>query len=103
MNAVTTVNFHGNALYGAELKGDVFVALKPIVEGMGLAWQGQLQRVKRNPILREGITVMIIPTQQGPQNSIGLRLKLIAGWLFTISSLRITNTAVRAKIELFQR
>jgi len=53
MSQLMTVNFHGNALYGANQNGDVFVALKPIVEAMGLAWQSQLQRLKRDPILRK--------------------------------------------------
>ena len=86
MSQLMTVNFHGNALYGANQNGDVFVALKPIVEAMGLAWQSQLQRLKRGSDFAQGITVMVIPTSQGQQSSVGLRLILVHGWLFTISS-----------------
>lgn len=103
MNRIMTANFHGTALYGEKIGDFVFVAPKPIVEAMGLAWQGQLERIKRHHVLREGISVMLMPTPSGPQNTVGLRLNLIPGWLFTISTLRIKDPVVRAKLELFQR
>jgi hypothetical protein len=103
VNRLMTVNFHGTALYASTIKGTVFVALKPMVEAMGLAWQGQLERIKRHPTLSEGISVMLIPTPQGPQNSVGIRLNLVPGWLFTISTLRIKSAQIRASVQLFQR
>lgn len=103
MQNLMTVDFHGTKLFGFKRNGDVFVALKPIVEAMGLAWQGQLERIKRDPVLREGISVMLIPTPSGPQKSVGLRLTLLHGWLFTISSLRIKSGEIRQKVQLFQR
>jgi hypothetical protein len=103
MNMLMTVNFHGTALYASKVKGTVFVALKPMAEAMGLAWQGQLERAKRHPTLREGISVMLIPTPQGPQNSVGLRLSFVPGWLFTISTMRIKSAEIRERVQLFQR
>lgn len=102
MTQLMTVNFHGNALYGREIGGTVFVAPKPIVEAMGLAWQSQLARIKRHHVLRQGITVMVIPTSTGPQSTVGLRLNLVPGWLFSISSPRIKDPATRRTVELFQ-
>jgi len=46
---------------------------------------------------------MVIPTSQGQQSSVGLRLILVHGWLFTISSLRIKSAEVRARVQIFQR
>ena len=46
--------------------GEIYVALRPIVEALGLDWSGQLQRIKRDPVLSEEITtisVVITPTQ----------------------------------------
>ena len=31
--------------------GQIYVALRPIVEVLGLNWSGQLQRIKRNAVL----------------------------------------------------
>lgn len=105
MTTVMTVNFHGNALYGERIGNIVYVALKPIVEAMGLNWSGQEQRVKREPTLSQGICVMHIPSPRGggKQEVLGLRLDLLPGWLFTISALRIKGAQIRERIILYQR
>src|SRR3712207_7429453 len=54
----------------------VFVALKPIVENMQLDWSGQLQRVKRTPLLAEGMVVMPTPFGRGgDQEAVCLKLE----------------------------
>jgi hypothetical protein len=99
-----TADFHGSTLYGARIGQVVYVALRPIVEAMGLTWHGQLERIKRDPILREGIRITRIPSARGgSQQGIGLRLDLVHGWLLTISTRRIKDSELRAKIILFQR
>lgn len=65
MNKIMTVSFRGTELYGFDLSGIVFVALKPIVHGMGLDWSAQFRRVQRDPILKEGIAMMAIPFGPG--------------------------------------
>lgn len=100
---VMTANFYGAELYGVRVGDKVAIALKPIVEAIGLAWQAQLARLKRDPVLSEGITVMVIPSEGGPQETVGLRLDLIPGWLFTISTRRVSDHTIREKITLFRR
>lgn len=96
--------FHGSTLYGARIGQAVYVALKPLVEAMGIAWHGQLERIKRDPILREGIRITRIPSERGGnQQAIGLRLDLIHGWLLKISANRIKDETLRARVILFQR
>lgn len=103
-NAILKADFHGATLYGARIGEVVYVAPKPIVEAMGLVWQGQLERIKRDPILKEGISVTLIPsTRGGSQRAVVLRLDLVHGWLLTINSARIKSGEVRAKVQLFQR
>lgn len=102
MNKIMTVNFHGAELYGFELGGIVFIALKPIVAGMGLNWSGQEQRVKRDPVLREGICMTHMPGRGGPQDTICLRLDLLHGWFFTIDSTRV-KPSLRERVEVYQR
>ena len=104
MGEIVTVNFRGDTLYGFRADDGVFVALKPIVDGMGLGWEGQRQRVKRDPILSEGVCVMHTPLGRGgPQEAICLKEDLIQGWIFTIDSARITNDEVRERVILYQR
>lgn len=104
MGKIITVNFRGDDLYGFENDDGIFVALKPIVESMGMSWSGQFERVKRDPILAEGIRVMRTPFGPGgAQDAICLKMDLINGWLFTIDSSRIKDDSVREKVILYQR
>lgn len=101
---VVTVNFRGADLYGFERDDGVFVALKPIVEAMGMSWSGQHDRVRRDPILNEGIRVMRIPFGAGGSQEVTcLRLDLVNGWLFTIDAGRIKDGDVRERVILYQR
>ncbi len=59
MNALT-VKFHGTELYAFRVGEIVLVAIKPIVEGMGLDWSAQFRRIQRDPILKEGIAMMAV-------------------------------------------
>lgn len=104
MGQIITVNFRGDDLYGFENDDGTFVALKPIVESMGMDWNGQYQRVKRDPILSEGMCVMHTPFGRGgAQEAVCLKLDLVNGWLFTIDSSRIKDEAVRDKVLVYQR
>lgn len=104
MGQIITVNFRGDQLYGFENDDGTFVALKPIVESMGMDWNGQYQRVKRDPILSEGMCVMHTPFGRGgSQEATCLKLELVNGWLFTIDSSRIKDEAVREKVLVYQR
>lgn len=104
MGQVVTVNFRGDQLYGFEDDDGVFVALKPIVRALGLDWSAQLKRVKRDPVLVEGMAMMATPYGLGgDQEAVCLKIDLVNGWLFGIDSTRIKDQAVREKVILYQR
>ena len=104
MGKIITVNFRGDEHYGFENDYGVFVALKPIVEAMGLDWSAQYRRVKRDPILAEGIAIMATPFGRGgSQEAVCLKLELVNGWLFTIDAARIKYERVRERVILYQR
>lgn len=104
MGKIITVNFRGDELYGFENDDGIYVALKPIVESMGLDWSAQLQRLKRDQILAEGMVMMHIPFGRGgAQEAVCLKMELVNGWLFTIDSSRIKDETVREKVILYQR
>lgn len=78
--------------------GEIYVALRPIVEALGLDWSGQLQRIKRDPVLSEEITtisVVITPTQmprergEGAKYYICLPKQYLSGFLFGINANRV--------------
>jgi hypothetical protein len=41
------VPFYGSELYVVNHNGEPYAPMKPIVEGMGLAWQSQLAKIKQ--------------------------------------------------------
>lgn len=103
MTSIVTIDFHGSVLFAIERDGEVFVALKPIVTGLGMNWSGQEQRLKRDAILAEGICVMHIPSPSGStQDTLCLRLDLVNDWLFTIDERRVKEDA-REKVLTYKR
>lgn len=104
MGSIITVNFRGDQLYGFENDDGVFVAVKPIIESMGLDWNAQRQRLNRDPILSEGTCIMHVPFGRGGgQDTTCLKMELVNGWLFTIDTSRIKDETVREKVILYQR
>jgi hypothetical protein len=100
---IITVNFRNDTLFAVERDDGVFVAIKPICDSLGIAWQGQLQRVKYDPVLSEGVTTVVIPSPGGAQETTCLKLELVNGWLFKIDSRRVQNEDAKQKLLTYQR
>lgn len=104
MGEIVTVNFRGDELYGFKQDDGIFVALKPIVEAMGMDWSAQYRRAQRDPVLSEGIAIMATPFgRSGGQEAVCLKMELVNGWLFGIDSSRIKDETVRERVILYQR
>ncbi len=104
MGKFVTIDFHGDQLVGFEDSDGAFVALKPMVENIGLAWHGQYERMKRDSILSEGIRVIRIPfVRGGEQEAVCLPVDLVPGFLFRIDVSRIKKPDIRAKMLDYQR
>ena len=99
MGNIVTIDFHGTQLVGFEDHRGAFIALKPVVEGMGLDWSAQYRRVTRDPILAEGVAMMAMPLGQ---EQLCLSLDLIHGWLFTVDSERV-KPEIRDRVLVFKR
>ncbi|HBC7422649.1 TPA: phage antirepressor N-terminal domain-containing protein, partial [Serratia marcescens] len=77
-----TVPFHGNALYVVNHNGEPYTPMRPIIDGMGLTYQGQVEKLKSR--FSKGVREIIIPTAGGPQTMLCLQLRKLAAWLATI-------------------
>ncbi|MHA3400393.1 phage antirepressor N-terminal domain-containing protein [Yersinia enterocolitica] len=66
--AASTINvpFHGANLYVVNHNGEPYTPMKPIVEGMGMAWQTQHRKLTER--FSKGITEMVIPSAGGSQS-----------------------------------
>lgn len=91
--------------------GEIYVALRPVVEALGLDWAGQYQRIKRDPVLSEEtktISVGVTPMQmqrkrgEGAKRYVCLPKQYLSGFLFGINANRVRKE-LREPIIKWQR
>ena len=79
---IVTVPFNGQRVVSVIHDGSAYVALKPICENLGIDWSSQLKSIKRDTVLSEGMVIMTIPSDGGPQETVCVPLEYLNGWLF---------------------
>jgi hypothetical protein len=85
LNQFVKVPFHQDTLCAMQDGAVTRVAVKEISDGLGLDWTAQLRRLKRDPILSEGMSIMDIPSLRGGmQQTVTLPLPLLNDWLLRI-------------------
>lgn len=98
-NRAITVPFHGAELYVVEHNGQPYTPMKPVVAGMGMAWEPQAAKLRNNP--RWGMTEIVIPSSGGQQGMNCLPLRKLPGWLATISPNKV-RPELREKVIAYQ-
>lgn len=96
------IPFHDYQIVALREGDEYLIPMKPLVEAMGLAWHGQLERIKRHPVMSQGIRVTRMPSQHGMQETAALPLEMLPGFLMTIQSERIADEQVRQMVVLYQ-
>lgn len=91
----------GETIFAGRLDGQVYVAVKPICEKLGVVWQPQHRKLAAHPVLSKGITIMVIPSASGHQETVCLPLELLPGWLFTINVNKVA-AHLRDKVLAYQ-
>ena len=86
---LVTVDFHGQSILATTIEGKPYVAMKPIVENIGLQWEAQQKRIQRNPVLKAAMSMMDIPSAGGVQQTTCLPLSMLNGWLFGVDVNRV--------------
>ncbi|HHZ0413943.1 TPA: phage antirepressor N-terminal domain-containing protein, partial [Escherichia coli] len=95
-----TVPFHGNSLYVVNHNGEPYVPMKPVVAGMGLAWQSQLAKLRQR--FASTITEIVMVAEDGKQrNMVSMPLRKLAGWLQTINPNKV-KPEIRDKVIRYQ-
>ena len=98
--SVVTVDFQGAQLITIKKDENEFVAMKPIVEGIGLDWKTQYRKI----VLDKRYGHMTIPliTPGGNQELSCIPLTKLNGWLFSINPNKIPNPQTREKVIRYQ-
>ncbi|MGJ7263839.1 phage antirepressor N-terminal domain-containing protein [Morganella morganii] len=102
MNSISTINvpFHGDNLYVVNYNGQPYVPMRPIVEGMGMDWTGQLNKLKQK--FKSTVEEISMVAADGKErNMICLALRKLAGWLHTISPNKV-KPEIRDKVIRYQ-
>lgn len=94
------VPFRGTTLFVVDHAGQPYTPMKPIVEGMGLSWQGQHEKLNINKA-RWGIRVILIPSEGGNQEAVCLPLRKLPGWLMTLHPNKV-KPEIRESIIAYQ-
>ncbi|MGL5597704.1 MAG: phage antirepressor N-terminal domain-containing protein [Aeromonas sp.] len=98
-NHSMSVPFRGDNLYLVECDGQPYVPMKPVVEGMGLAWQVQHRKLASK--FSKGIIEMVIPSAGGNQSMLCLSLRKLPAWLYSIQSGKV-SIEIREKVIAYQ-
>lgn len=70
--------------------GEKRVAIKPICEALGVSLQGQLEKIKTDPILSSTIKMIFTVGADSKEREMQtIPLKLVFGWLFQIDSRKV--------------
>lgn len=102
LEAVNTISvpFNGQQIITAMAAGVAYVAMKPIVENLGMSWGTQQQKLARH-IGKFGCIHMNIPSAGGLQKMLVLPLKKLNGWLFSINPEKV-RADIRDKLIQYQ-
>ena len=103
MNEIVKIPFYGNEILAVLKNGKKYVAMKPIVEAMGLAWADQFKIIKNDTVLSSVMCVTPTTGSDGKRyEMVCLPLEYLNGWLFKVPASRYKGKR-REAIELYQR
>lgn len=106
-NEVVKVPFYGNEIVVVNKKNQKYVAMKPLVEGIGLDWKKQQELIKRDPVLSSVATITGVTGNDGKTyQMVCLPVHYINGWLFKVPASRYRGNKreaiIRYQLECYQ-
>ena len=106
MNAKSKIVKFNNQQIPVYFVGDKpFVAMKPICENIGLDWEAQRQRIKRNHVLSQGAFIIKAPSNGGNQQVVCLPFGMLNGWLMGVDANKvkpeIKDTLIKYQLECY--
>lgn len=100
MNKSLYIPFEGARLIATEYDGQVYVAMRPIVEALQMSWPTQRNKLQKN-VKKYGCILMNTPTSSEMQEMLYIPLKKLNGWLFSINAAKV-RADLRETVERYQ-
>lgn len=99
---VKQVNFQNVNMTACKTTDDkVFVGIKSICDGLGVAYNGQTERINRDDVLPEGVRKIRIPTGSGEQETNMLDIEYVPFFLIGIKS-SMCRKEIRPRLKDFK-
>ncbi|WP_443864300.1 phage antirepressor N-terminal domain-containing protein, partial [Fusobacterium ulcerans] len=83
---VKEVEFNGEKLIGIYKEGKIYTPLKKFCEFLGVDFNGQHQRIRRDETLIKGVCKIHIPSEGGIQETLTLEISFLPLWLTGIKA-----------------
>ncbi len=99
---IQSIQFHDQEIQVLNYEGKSYVAMKSIVENIGLAWNAQIERIRRNKILNSTSRMIRSVADDGKNRELlCLPLGYLNGWLAGIDLNRV-KPEIKPILELYQ-
>ena len=102
-NDIVEVPFNGSIMIAQRFDdGEIYTALKPICENIGIDFNGQKQRLERTP----WATMCVIHTVAADgknRDMTAISRKTLIMWLATIDTNRVSNEQARKNVTVYQQ
>lgn len=97
----TYVPFNGQQIITAMVAGVAYVAMKPIVENLGMSWSTQVRKLTADKGKFNCVHMNMVATDSKLRDVLCLPLKKLNGWLFSINPEKV-RADIRDKLIQYQ-
>ncbi|EQC1053378.1 TPA: phage antirepressor N-terminal domain-containing protein [Providencia rettgeri] len=99
--STSNIQFHGQQIITAMAEGVAYVAMKPIVENLGMSWSTQLRKINENNDKFNCVHMNMVATDKKLRDVLCMPLKKLNGWLFSINPSKVKES-IRSKLVAYQ-
>jgi P22_AR N-terminal domain len=98
---IVTVDFYKQSLTIIEKEGEKYVAMRPIVEGIGLSWSSQCQKLVSNGHKFNCVVINTVASDGKQHKMLCIPIKKLNGYLFSINPEKV-HEDIKDKVILYQ-
>ncbi len=100
--SLVTLDFHGNSLVTFQHDGEPFVAMRPVVEGMGLSWPRQQQKLAEQSEKFNCSHMATVGADGKHREMTSMPVRKLPLWLASVNPNKIKDAEKRERIVLYQ-
>ncbi len=100
MKNLIEVPFNGETVLLYDADGEPYVPVKPLSERFGIAWQVQHRKLQSMKT-RLGVTILMIPSTGGDQETTCIPLRKLPAWIYSIHPNKVAE-ALRPTLIRYQ-